>query len=196
MSIPGKVLIALLSALAVSAIASTLDPAQSLPGLLGPTAIAAVLAVLLSHRALPVPAPLAANSSTATPPQGGQGSAAARGEADSARAAARGRQRGDRRQRDRGRRNDETPPRKAAGGTAGKDGRDTASASGLETGTVKWFNVSKGYGFIVRENGEEIFVHHRSVRGEGRGRLEDGAAVRFRVADTDKGPQAEDVTAL
>ena len=62
--------------------------------------------------------------------------------------------------------------------------------------TVKWFNVTKGYGFIVRSNGEEIFVHHRSVLGEGRGRLDDGASVRFRVVDTDKGPQAEDVEAL
>lgn len=62
-----------------------------------------------------------------------------------------------------------------------------------ETGTVKWFNVSKGFGFIIRENGEEIFVHFRSIRGEGRRSLRDGQKVTFVVAQSDKGPQAEDV---
>lgn len=62
-----------------------------------------------------------------------------------------------------------------------------------ERGTVKWFNVSKGFGFIVRENGEEIFVHFRSIRGEGRRGLRDGQSVSFVVAQSDKGPQAEDV---
>jgi CspA family cold shock protein len=67
---------------------------------------------------------------------------------------------------------------------------DTANR---EKGTVKWFNVSKGFGFIVRENGEEIFVHFRSIRGEGRRGLRDGQSVNFVVAQSDKGPQAEDV---
>jgi CspA family cold shock protein len=62
-----------------------------------------------------------------------------------------------------------------------------------ERGTVKWFNSSKGFGFIVRENGEEIFVHFRSIRGEGRRGLRDGQSVSFVVADSNKGPQAEDV---
>ena len=62
-----------------------------------------------------------------------------------------------------------------------------------EQGTVKWFNVSKGFGFIVREDGEEIFVHFRSIRGEGRRSLRDGQSVSFVVAQSDKGPQAEDV---
>jgi CspA family cold shock protein len=62
-----------------------------------------------------------------------------------------------------------------------------------ERGTVKWFNSSKGFGFIVRENGEEIFVHFRSIRGEGRRGLRDGQSVSFVVADSSKGPQAEDV---
>ena len=62
-----------------------------------------------------------------------------------------------------------------------------------EMGTVKWFNVSKGFGFIVREDGEEIFVHFRSIRGEGRRSLRDGQSVSFVVAQSDKGPQAEDV---
>lgn len=60
-------------------------------------------------------------------------------------------------------------------------------------GTVKWFNVSKGFGFIVKDDGEEIFVHFRSIRGEGRRSLRDGQSVSFIVAESDKGPQAEDV---
>jgi CspA family cold shock protein len=70
----------------------------------------------------------------------------------------------------------------------------TPSQDGVrERGTVKWFNSSKGFGFIVRENGEEIFVHFRSIRGEGRRGLRDGQRVSFVVADSNKGPQAEDV---
>jgi len=68
-----------------------------------------------------------------------------------------------------------------------------AGNANRERGTVKWFNVSKGFGFIVRENGEEIFVHFRSIRGEGRRGLRDGQSVTFIVAESDKGPQAEDV---
>ncbi len=60
-------------------------------------------------------------------------------------------------------------------------------------GTVKWFNVTKGFGFIVQDDGEEIFVHFRSIRGEGRRGLRDGQRVSFLVAQSDKGPQAEDV---
>ncbi len=68
-----------------------------------------------------------------------------------------------------------------------------------EQGTVKWFNRAKGFGFIIRENGEEIFVHQRSIRREGGGRnaprpaLKDGQAVTFSVAEREKGLQAEDV---
>ena len=62
-----------------------------------------------------------------------------------------------------------------------------------EEGEVKWFNVSKGFGFISRENGEEIFVHFRSILGEGRRSLRDGQKVSFVVADSDKGLQAEEV---
>jgi len=65
--------------------------------------------------------------------------------------------------------------------------------AGREGGTVKWFNVSKGFGFIVKDDGEEIFVHFRSIRGEGRRGLRDGQRVSFVVAQSDKGPQAEDV---
>ena len=69
-----------------------------------------------------------------------------------------------------------------------------ASEGPRETGQVKWFNVSKGFGFIVKDDGEEIFVHFRSIRGENRRGLKDGQRVSFVVADSDKGPQAEDVT--
>ena len=71
-----------------------------------------------------------------------------------------------------------------------------AGDSDRENGTVKWFNVTKGFGFVIRESGEEIFVHFRSIRGEGRRGLRDGQAVSFVVAETDKGPQAEDVEPL
>lgn len=68
--------------------------------------------------------------------------------------------------------------------------------SNREHGTVKWFNTSKGFGFIVKENGEEIFVHFRSIRGEGRRSLRDGQSVSFIVAESEKGPQAEDVVGV
>lgn len=68
------------------------------------------------------------------------------------------------------------------------------AAGDRETGEVKWFNVSKGFGFIIKDDGEEIFVHFRSIRGEGRRSLRDGQRVSFVVTQSDKGPQAEDVT--
>ncbi|EEB79153.1 'Cold-shock' DNA-binding domain protein [marine gamma proteobacterium HTCC2148] len=65
-----------------------------------------------------------------------------------------------------------------------------------EEGEVKWFNVSKGFGFITKDDGEEIFVHFRSIIGEGRRGLKDGQRVSFVEANTDKGPQAENVEPL
>ena len=69
----------------------------------------------------------------------------------------------------------------------------SAGDGNREQGKVKWFNTSKGFGFIVRENGEEIFVHFRSIRGEGRRGLREGQTVTYVVTESDKGPQAEDV---
>jgi len=82
-----------------------------------------------------------------------------------------------------------TSPPKAAGKPSGD----------RESGTVKWFNRTKGFGFIVRESGEEIFVHQRSIRtdngddGRRRPSLKDGQQVTFTVANREKGLQAEDV---
>lgn len=65
-----------------------------------------------------------------------------------------------------------------------------------ETGQVKWFNVSKGFGFITRENGDDVFVHFRSIRGRGHRSLTEGQQVRFNVRESEKGLQAEDVSVV
>ncbi|MBM7059754.1 cold-shock protein [Pseudomonas sp. UL073] len=65
-----------------------------------------------------------------------------------------------------------------------------------ETGTVKWFNTSKGFGFISRDAGDDIFVHFRAIRGEGHRILVEGQRVEFSVMQRDKGLQAEDVVSL
>ncbi|WP_395505805.1 cold shock domain-containing protein membrane protein [Ectopseudomonas hydrolytica] len=71
----------------------------------------------------------------------------------------------------------------------------TSSQESRETGTVKWFNTSKGFGFISRDSGEDIFVHFRAIRGEGHRVLIEGQRVEFSVMQRDKGLQAEDVIA-
>lgn len=76
---------------------------------------------------------------------------------------------------------------------ASKSSGKSSSRKGREIGTVKWFNVSKGYGFVTRASGEEIFVHFRSISGNGRKVLREGQKIEFSVVDGDKGPQAEDV---
>ena len=65
-----------------------------------------------------------------------------------------------------------------------------------ETGTVKWFNVKKGYGFITRDQGNDIFVHYRNIEGRGRRSINDGERVSFIVIDSDKGLQADEVMTI
>ncbi len=64
------------------------------------------------------------------------------------------------------------------------------------TGTVKWFNSTKGYGFLARENGPDVFVHFSAISGNGFRTLAEGQRVQFSVTQGQKGPQAENVTAL
>jgi CspA family cold shock protein len=64
------------------------------------------------------------------------------------------------------------------------------------TGTVKWFNGAKGYGFIAREGGEDVFVHFSAIQGEGFRNLEEGQSVEFNVEQGRKGLQATNVTVV
>ena len=66
----------------------------------------------------------------------------------------------------------------------------------VKIGTVKWFNVKKGYGFITRDKGDDIFVHYRNIEGSGRRAIAEGDRVAFVVVNGDKGPQADQVTSL
>jgi len=65
-----------------------------------------------------------------------------------------------------------------------------------EEGTVKWYNEAKGYGFIVRERGADVFVHHASIIAEGFRSLAEGDRVTFDVVEGPKGPQAKNVTKI
>lgn len=65
-----------------------------------------------------------------------------------------------------------------------------------EQGIVKWFNGSKGYGFIERENGTDVFVHYSAILGDGFRNLEEGQRVEFTVTQGNKGPQAQDVVVI
>lgn len=64
----------------------------------------------------------------------------------------------------------------------------------MQKGTVKWFNGSKGYGFITKEDGEDVFVHYNSIVGEGYKTLDEGEQVQFEVEETPKGLQATNVS--
>ncbi len=66
----------------------------------------------------------------------------------------------------------------------------------METGTVKWFNNQKGYGFITRESGEDVFVHYKAIQSEGYKALEEGARVQFDVGESPKGLQAVNVVKM
>ena len=63
-------------------------------------------------------------------------------------------------------------------------------------GTVKWFDSVKGFGFIEREEGKDVFVHHSAIKAEGYRNLEEGQRVEFEVTEGPKGPQAQDVVTL
>jgi CspA family cold shock protein len=65
-----------------------------------------------------------------------------------------------------------------------------------ENGTVKWFNDSKGFGFIARDNGPDVFVHHSAILGDGFRSLSEEQAVEFDVTEGPKGPQAQNVVKL
>jgi len=62
------------------------------------------------------------------------------------------------------------------------------------TGTVKWFNTAKGYGFIAYEGGKDVFVHFSAIQSEGYRSLSEGEQVEFSIEDSPKGPQAVNVT--
>jgi CspA family cold shock protein len=77
---------------------------------------------------------------------------------------------------------------------SGSSSSNIKMSADQERGTVKWFNAAKGFGFITRENGEDVFVHFRSIQGKGHRSLGEGQAVIFSVTEGDKGLQAVDVT--
>ena len=66
----------------------------------------------------------------------------------------------------------------------------------MKKGTVKWFNAEKGFGFISREDGDDVFVHFSAIQGEGFKTLEEGQEVEYEVIDGAKGPQAINVVKL
>ena len=73
---------------------------------------------------------------------------------------------------------------------------DDFSEEDFEEGAVKWFNTKKGYGFITRDQGDDIFVHFRNIKGQGRRSLTDGERVTFVVTEGDKGLQADHVSPI
>lgn len=64
----------------------------------------------------------------------------------------------------------------------------------METGTVKWFDNKKGYGFLAREDGDDVFIHYTAISGDGYKSLTEGQKVEFEIVDGDKGKQASNVT--
>ena len=64
----------------------------------------------------------------------------------------------------------------------------------MENGTVKWFNAEKGFGFISREDGSDVFVHFSAIQGDGYKTLEEGQKVNFEITQGNRGAQAENVT--
>ncbi len=66
----------------------------------------------------------------------------------------------------------------------------------MANGTVKWFNESKGFGFITQDNGTDVFAHFSAIQGDGFKTLDEGQEVSFDVVDGDKGPKAENITSV
>jgi cold shock protein len=81
-----------------------------------------------------------------------------------------------------------------AGGTIGWLATESRKKNMRITGKVKWFNNAKGYGFIEREGGSDVFVHYSAIQGSGFRSLEEGQPVEFEIVDGPKGPQAGNVT--
>jgi len=75
-------------------------------------------------------------------------------------------------------------------------GRGQEACTQMIEGTVKWFNESKGFGFLSREGGPDVFVHHSEIRAEGFRTLNEGDKVRFEVVDSPKGPRAANVSLI
>jgi CspA family cold shock protein len=85
-----------------------------------------------------------------------------------------------------------TDPNEEVSGTCSRKER----ASALATGTVKFFNNEKGYGFISRESGDDVFVHYSNIQGDGYKSLEEGQQVEFDVAPGRKGEEAQNVRVI
>ncbi len=66
----------------------------------------------------------------------------------------------------------------------------------MNTGTVKWFNAEKGFGFITVDGGDDVFVHYTAIQGDGFKTLEEGQAVSFDIAEGNRGPQAANVNRI
>ena len=66
----------------------------------------------------------------------------------------------------------------------------------MATGKLKWFNAEKGYGFITTDEGKDVFVHYSAIQSEGFKTLDEGAAVSFDITESNRGPQASNVTKL
>ena len=74
--------------------------------------------------------------------------------------------------------------------------KSESTSENFELGTVKWFNVKKGYGFITRDQGDDVFVHFRNIQGSGRRSISEGQRVEFKVTTGDKGLQADEVSPI